>query len=51
QEKAGQSSATETGGLIDINRIVLTIRYPIKSGEKTDLRIETFKAAAKSAKP
>lgn len=51
REKAGQSSSTETGGLIDINRIVLTIRYPIKAGEKADFRIETFKAAVKSAKP
>lgn len=49
-ERAGQGAATETGGLVDINRIILIIDYPVGS-EREKLRIETFKAAAKTTKP
>jgi hypothetical protein len=50
RERAGQGAATETGGLIDINRIVLVIDFPAGS-EREQLRIETFKAASKTTKP
>ncbi|KAB2932412.1 MAG: hypothetical protein F9K24_10815 [Leptonema illini] len=50
RERAGQGAATETGGLVDINRIILIIDYPVGS-EREQLRIETFKAAAKTTKP
>lgn len=50
RERAGQGAATETGGLIDINRIILIIDYPV-GREREQLRIETFKAASKTTKP
>jgi len=48
-EKAGQGAATETGGIVNINRIILTIEYPSGSSGSEKLRIETFKAASSSA--
>lgn len=50
QERAGQGVSTQTGGLVDINRIVLIVDYPVGRKRK-QLRIETFKSAAKTIRP
>lgn len=50
-EKAGQGQASATGGLVDINRIVLTVTYPLGEGRKGKYRIETFKSVSKTVMP
>ena len=49
-EKAGQGAATETGGLVDIVRIIVKITYPRgnKNNDKGTYRVETFQAAKKT---
>lgn len=50
-ERAGQSQATATGGLVDINRVILTVTYPMGEGRKGKYRIETFKSVSKTVQP
>ena len=49
REKAGQSVTTQTGGLVDIVRIIVIIRYPRGSGGKGKYRVETIRGARKKS--
>lgn len=44
-EKLGQSESTQTGGLVDIVRIIVTITYPRGGGISGVYRVETFRGA------
>lgn len=44
-EAPEQSRATQTGGLVDIHRIVIIIRYPSGNDQMGEYRLETFRHA------
>lgn len=47
-QKAGQTVATQTGGEVDIVRIVVLIRFPRGQGLKGTYRVETFRRSQKT---
>lgn len=50
RERAGQGQKTATGGLVDIDRIVLLVRYPLGEGRTSTYRIETFKSVSRTVR-
>ncbi len=49
QQSAGQSVGSQTGGLVDIVRIIVKINYPIGGGASGEYRVETFRDAKKES--
>ncbi len=48
-EKAGQTVATQTGGLVDVVRLIVRIYYPRGDGIKGEYRVETFRRSLKES--
>ena len=49
REKMGQGAATQTGGMVDIIRIIINITYPRGGSERGEYRVETFRGAKKTS--
>ena len=49
REKAGQSTSTQTGGVVDIVRIVVKISYPRGGASEGLYRVETIRGAQKKS--
>ena len=47
-ERAGQTATTQTGGLVDVVRMVVRIQYPRGDGVKGEYRVETFRRSLKT---